>query len=148
MVVILVYKQQQEILTGLQHRRDQPSPQQFWCRNCTVVQCVVFCHNILCWITTCAIGGRFQGPQQWAPPREIPVPLLSQCQSHWLTWILSLLCSTASSWYMATNIQYVLHQLMFSLQSDCLYFIPSGKEKGAGKLYWHAIVVVWKMMFH
>lgn len=27
------------------------------------------------------------------PPWEIPVSLLSQCQSHWLTWILSLLCS-------------------------------------------------------
>lgn len=41
--VTLVYKQQQEICSI---RIDQPSPQQYWCRNCTVVQCVVFCHNV------------------------------------------------------------------------------------------------------
>lgn len=83
----------------------------------------------------CAIGGRFPGTTALGPvpPLEIPVSFLSQCQSHWLTWTLSLLCSTASSWYMPTNIQYVLHQLMFSLQSDCLYFIPSGTEKRSGE---------------
>lgn len=62
------------------------------------------------------------------PPCEILVSLLSQCQSHWLTWILSLLCSTASSWYTPTNIQYVLSQLMILLQSDC--FLSYTQEEG------------------
>lgn len=67
------------------------------------------------------------------PPQEILVSLLSQCQSHWLTWILSLLCSTASSWYMPTNIHYVLHQLMFLLQVIVCILYPARKTKGAGE---------------
>lgn len=91
------------------------------------------------------------------PPWENPYSLLSQCQSHWLTWILSLLRSTASPWYMPRNIQYMccISWLSHSKVIVCILNPAGMRKKGAGTLllhwetemYSHAIVVVWKWCF-
>lgn len=90
---VLVYKQQQRFQQLTYNIRIfQLSHQQYWCIKCTVKQCVVFCH--VCVGLPCVlycIGGGFQGPHRalgLVPPWKFPVSLLSQCQSHWLTWIL------------------------------------------------------------
>lgn len=109
------------------------------------MQCVVFCHNV-CAGLPCVLQVGVASSEPGATKGDsclvtvtVPIPL---------TDLNPLLWSTASSWYMPTNIHYVLHQLMFLLRSDCLYFILTGKEEGEEGKHClkriEPIVLMWK----